>query len=123
MTTPTPPHAAADAAAELRTALDALAAALMAGDADAVLAVEPQLHAAVTRRTAAASRPDAADRDFVRQQVVSARATLARCRALGAASAFVADATLEALGRAPSYDRHGAGPSRSLRGRGLKARV
>ncbi len=124
MSTTTPCEAAvADVAAGLRGALDALAAAMTLGDADAVLAAEPVLQAAVGRQAATMTSLPSTDRDLVRQDLMGARAALARCRALGAGTALVAGATLEALGRTPSYSRQGAGPSRSLRGRGLKARV
>ena len=124
MATTTPCEAAvADVAAGLRGALDALAAAMTRGDADAVLAAEPALQAAVGRQAATMTSLASTDRDLVRQDLTGARIALARCRALGAGTALLAGATLEALGRAPSYNRQGAGPSRSLRGRGLKARV
>lgn len=110
-------------AAGLRAALDQLAAAMTLGDADAVLAVEPVLQAAVSRQTATMTSLASTERDVVLHELASARAALARCRALGAGAARVAGATLEALGRAPFYSRHGAGTSRAPRGRGLKARV
>lgn len=113
----------ADVAAGLRAALDALAAAMTVGDADAVLAAEPALQVAAGGQTGAMTSVAPAARDLVRQDLTAARAALARCRALGAGTALVAGATLEALGRTPSYSRQGAGSSRSLRGRELKARV
>ncbi len=122
MTTTTPPEVAV-AAAGLRAALEALAAAMTLGDADAVLAAEPALQVAVGRRAQAMTSLASTDCDLVRQDLTGARAALARCRALGAGSALVAGATLEALGRTPPYSRQGAGSSRSLPGRGLKARV
>ena len=130
MTTTSPAEAAeaaeaavADVAAGLRAALDQLAAAMSLGDADAVLAVEPVLQAAVSRQTATMISLASPERVVVLHHIASARAALARCRALGAGRAAVAAATLDALGRAPSYSRQGAGPTRSLRGRRLKARV
>lgn len=124
MTTTSPAEAAvADVAAGLRTALDQLAAAMTLGDADAVLAVEPVLQAAVSRQATTMATLAATERDVVLHDLASARAALARCRALGAGAALVTGATLEALGRTPFYSRHGAGASRDPRGRGLKARV
>jgi hypothetical protein len=124
VTTTSPAEAAvADVAAGLRAALEQLAAAMTRGDADAVLAAEPLLQAAVGRQAATLAAMASADRDLITRDLLDARAALARCRALGAGRALVAAATLEALGRAPSYSRQGAGPTRSLRGRGLKARV
>ncbi|MEP7118933.1 MAG: hypothetical protein ABI880_15190 [Acidobacteriota bacterium] len=124
MTTTSPREAnVADVAAELRLALEMLAAAIIIGDADGVLAAEPLLQAAVARQATAMTTIASADRDLVTKDLLDARAALARCRALGAGRALVAAATLDALGRAPSYSRHGAGPTRSLRGRRLKARV
>lgn len=124
MTTTSPAEAAvADVAAGLRAALDQLAAAMTGGDADAVLAVEPVLQAAVSRQTATMTSLASTERVVVLHHIASARAALARCRALGAGRAAVAAATLDALGRAPFYSRHGAGTSRDPRRRGLKARV
>ncbi len=124
MTTISPADVAvADVAAGLRAALDQLAAAMTLGDADAVLAAEPLLQAAVGRQATTLAVMAAADRDLITRDVLAARGALARCRALGAGRALVAAATLDALGRAPSYSRQGAGPTRSLRGRRLKARV
>ena len=127
MTTTSPAPASvtdvADVAAGLRAALDQLAAAMTLGDADAVLAVEPVLQAAVSRQTATMTSRAATERDVVRHEIASAHAALARCRALGAGAALVTGATLEALGRAPFYSRHGAGVTRDPRRRGLKARV
>ena len=74
----------ADVAAGLRAALDALAAAMTVGDADAVLAVEPALQVAAGGQTGAMTSVAPADRDLVRQDLIAARAALARCRALGA---------------------------------------
>lgn len=123
MTTFTPRDVpVAEVAAGLRAALDRLAGAMAAGDADAVLAAEPVLQAALAHHAASTATLNAVERDLVRQHLLSARAALARCRALGAGRALVAAATLEALGRAPSYGRQGQGPSRGLHGR-LKARV
>lgn len=122
MTTPRE-AAVAEVAAGLRAALDALAAAMTVGDADAVLAAEPALQVAAGRQTGTMTSVASADRELVRKDLTAARAALARCRALGAGTALVAGATLEALGRTPSYSRQGAGASRSLRGRELKARV
>lgn len=124
MTTTSPAEAAvADVAAGLRAALDQLAAAMTLGDADAVLAVEPVLQAAVSRQATTMTSLAATERDVVLHEIASARAALARCRALGTGAALVAGATLEALGRTPFYSRHGAGTSRDPRPRGLKARV
>lgn len=123
MTTPSPRQAGVVAmAAELRAVLDQLAAAMARGDADAVLATEPALQAAVAGRPATRPALDAAERALVRHEVAGARAALARCRVLGAGAAQLTEATLAALDGGPSYGRQGAGPSRGLSGRGLKAR-
>ncbi len=124
MTTTTPREAdVAQVAAGLRAALEELAAAMTLGDAGGVLAVEPLLQAAVARQVTTMAAVVEADRAVVLHELTGARAALARCRALGAGAAELTDATLAALGRAPSYSRHGAGPARAERGRGLKARV
>lgn len=75
---------ATDVIAELRAALQALAAALEGGDASAVLAAEPALAAsarALTRLDASALE---ADRLSVRPLLRDARMDLARCIRLGA---------------------------------------
>jgi len=124
VTTTSPAEAAAaDVAAGLRAALDQLAAAMLLGDADEVLAVEPVLQVAVSRQIATIASLASTERDVVLHEIARARAALARCRALGAGAALVTGATLAALGRAPFYSRHGAGTSRDPRRRGLKARV
>ncbi|HUU35498.1 MAG TPA: hypothetical protein VMW48_15640 [Vicinamibacterales bacterium] len=124
MTTTTSREAdVAEVAAELRSALEQLAGAMALGDADGVLAAEPMLQAAVARQITTMTAIAAADRALALRELTGARVALARCRVLGAGAAQVTDAALAALGRAPSYSRQGAGPSRSLRGRGLKARV
>ncbi len=110
-------------AAELRAALDALAAAMVRRDADGVLDAEAILQRAVSRRGDVSASATPESRNLVRAEVAAARATLARCRALGQGSGRLLAATLEALGAAPSYGRHGAGTSRNPRRRALTARV
>jgi len=106
----------------LRVALERLAAALGRGDAAAVLAAEPLLRGALE-----AGLPDdlalPMDRTTVADDLAAARAALARCRAIGAASAELTGVTLDVLGRTGSYGRHGAGQPRGPRGRDLHARV
>lgn len=123
MTTTTPGEAAVtEIAAGLRAALEHLAGALARGDADAVLDAEPLLQGAVARQFTTMGAIAAADRDLARHDLAGARAALARCRALGTSAALTADAALDALRPAAAYNRSGTGPSRPVRGRGLKAR-
>ncbi len=129
-TTSSRPADPAAVAAGLRTALDQLAAAMAGGDIDAVLAAESALQAATEPPPHAAAAgglatvvADPASRARLLNEIAGARAALARCRVLGAGAARLVDVTLAALGGAPSYGRHGAGPSRGLPRRGLEARV
>lgn len=108
-------------ARDLRVALDALAAALAGGDAQAILACEPGLQAAIAVRAIGLAAE--ADRAAVISDIAAARAALARCRAIGTASAQVAGVTLDQLGRTTGYGRHGVGSPRSPRGHDLHARV
>jgi hypothetical protein len=111
-----------DQARELREVLEALAVALGRGDAVAVLANEPALQAAVAADRPAGSLP-AEERAAMAAELHRARTALARCRAVGAAAAELTGATLDALGGAGAYSRHGAGQPRAPRGRDLHARV
>lgn len=120
--TPTRPAAVLDQARELREVLEALAAALGRGEASAVLAAEPALQAVVAAAgRAGALAPD--DRAATAAELHRARTALARCRAIGAATAELTGVTLDVLGGAGSYNRHGAGQPRAPRGRDLHARV
>ncbi len=122
--TPTRPAAVLDQARELREVLEALAAALGRGDASAVLAAEPALQAAVGAVATATAGPlSAADRMAAAEELQRTRTALARCRAIGAATADLTGVTLDVLGGAGSYSRHGAGQPRAPRGRDLHARV
>ena len=120
--TPTRPAAVLDQARELRKVLEVLAAALGRGEASAVLAAEPALQAAVGA-VAASGALSAADRAAMAEELHRARMALARCRAIGAATADLTGVTLDVLGGAGSYSRHGAGQPRAPRGRDLHARV
>lgn len=120
--TPTRPAAVLDQARELREVLEVLAAALGRGDASAVLAAEPALQAAVAS-VVAGGAVAAADRTATAEELHRVRTALARCRAIGAATADLTGVTLDVLGGAGSYSRHGAGQPRAPRGRDLHARV
>lgn len=119
---PTRPVPVLDQARELREVLEALATALGRGDATAVLASEPALQAAVAADGLAGALTDE-DRPAMAAELQLARAALARCRALGAATAELTGVTLDVLGGIGSYSRHGAGQPRAPRGRDLHARV
>jgi hypothetical protein len=120
--TPTRPAAVLDQARRLHEVLEALAAALGRGDASAVLASEPALQAVVE----AVGRADtlaAEERAATVDELQRARRALARCRAIGAAAADLARATVDVLGGTGCYSRRGAGRPRAARGRDLHARV
>ncbi|MEZ5290613.1 MAG: hypothetical protein R2745_05995 [Vicinamibacterales bacterium] len=91
----------------LGATLTALSEALASGDAAAVLAVEPALAAALVPFGAAPSSLSADERAALGLHLDDVRSALARCRAVGAATALVARATLDALGHADTYHRHG----------------
>lgn len=95
-------------ARDLRVALEGLAQALASGDPTAVLDHEPVLRAAVSALVPQSPIPDDA-RAVMRDDILAARAALARCRAIGSALGLVVGATLDTLGRTAGYDRHGVG--------------
>lgn len=91
----------------LQTALDGLADALVAGDAAAVLAMEPIL-AEATMALRVAGRPDIdSGRHELRLRLLRARLTIERCRRLGAAIGEVA----AAMQPATVYSNHRHQPS------------
>lgn len=109
-------------ARDLRVALEGLARALASGEPAAVLDHEPVLRAALSHP--AASAPLAASaRATAREDLAAAIRALAHCRAIGAATSALVDATLDTLGRTAGYDRHGAGASAPPRAHDLLARV
>lgn len=95
-----------DTTARLNASLDEVAAALSAPDAEALLAAETGLAAALTE-LARPSTVTADERSALAAEVIRARATLARCRILGASAADVALLSLAAQGRAGDYGRSG----------------
>jgi hypothetical protein len=109
-------------ARDLRAALEGLALALATGDPAAVLDHEPVLRAALSHGPATTPMTDAA-RTTVRADLDAAVRALAHCRAIGAATAVLVDATLDTLGRTAGYDRHGAGAASPTRARDLLVRV
>lgn len=114
-----------EATARLNASLDAVAAALSAPDADALLAAETGLAAALAELT----RPStvaADERAILAAEVIRARATLARCRILGASVADATRLSLAAQGRAGDYGRSGEPAPSSpdgARGHHLRARL
>ncbi len=108
MTPPRPPADPRPGTRDLRVVLEGLAHALDSGDPAAVLDHEPKLRAAVSALVPPGPIADDA-RAALREDVLAARAALARCRAIGGALGVMVDATLDTLGRTAGYDRHGAG--------------
>ncbi len=116
---------ALDAAVRLNASLDEIAAALGVPDADALLAAETGLAAALADLHLA---PKAAldERAALAAEVARARATLARCRILGSAIADVTRITLAARGQTADYSRSGEpahDPAGDIRGRRLRTRL
>lgn len=115
---------ALDAAVRLGASLDEVAAALAAPDADALLAAEAGLAATLADlrlpQAGALADPNLA------AAVARARATLARCRILGASLADAARLTLAGSGHGSEYGPSGrtAHDARvDIRGHRLRARL
>lgn len=114
---------ALDAALRVNASLDEVAAALAAPDADALLAAETGLAAALAGLDLSVPA-SAADRAHVRDLVLRARATLARCQVLGSALSDAARLSLAAQGHSSDYGRSGAeAPAAAARGQRLRARL
>lgn len=112
---------APDAVAELRLSLDAVAAALVAADADALHATQPRLSSALTALRRVRTVP-AAQHDLVRAEVTRCRALLDRCRRLGAVASELSSAALVAAGVSVGYGRVGGASATALRGTHLRER-
>jgi hypothetical protein len=116
---------ALDAAVRLNASLDEVAAALAAPDADALLTAEAGLASALAE-LGVSTDAGPADRARIAAEVARARATLARCRVLGAAISDATRIALVAQGRAADYTRSGGptpAPAGEARGRRLQARL
>lgn len=106
----------------LRTALEAVAAALSSPDEPALMAAEAGLASALAEVAAIRTvRP--AERLSLAREVAQARAALMRCRILGAAALDTVHATLVSQGRAPGYDRAAMPQRVVLTGTEVKARL
>jgi hypothetical protein len=114
---------ARDAALRLNASLDEVAAALAVPDADALLAAESGLAAVLAGVTGHILA--SGDRTGLAAEITRARATLARCRVLGASLADAARLALGAQGRAADYRRSGelTEAAHDTRGRGLRTRL
>ena len=112
---------APDAVVELRLSLDAVAAALVAADADALHATQPRLTSALTALQRVRAVP-ADQQGAVRAEVTRCRALLDRCRRLGAVAGEVSTAALVATGVSVGYGRVGRTASPGLRGSHLRER-
>ncbi|MDH4067185.1 MAG: hypothetical protein OEW19_22520 [Acidobacteriota bacterium] len=117
---------ALDAAVRLNASLDEVAAALVAPDADALLSAEAGLASVLAELS---DPPTAGDDDPARvaAEVAQARATLARCRILGAAIADASRIALVVQGHTADYTRTGGPTSATTadgtRGNRLRARL
>lgn len=112
---------APDAVVELRLSLDAVAAALVAADADALHASQPRLASALSavRRVHAVPAEQQAS---VRAEVTRCRALLDQCRRFGAVATDVATSSLMAAGVSVGYGRVGRTAAPGLRGTHLRER-
>lgn len=113
-----------DATARLNASLDEVAAALARPDADALLAAESGLAAALDDLEGpCAIAPE--DCGAVAAALMRARATLARCRVLGASLADAARLTLAVNGGGSGYGPDGDAnePAAAVRGHRLRTRV
>jgi hypothetical protein len=113
--------AAIQAASRLREALEQSAAAMAAGQLDALLAGEAALEHALTDLPFPADFPDD-ERHALRAELDGARAALLRCRRLGGSLTDYVRLTLHAHGRAADYDPQRAAAS-ALGGRSLSMRA
>jgi hypothetical protein len=112
---------APSAVAELRLSLDAVAAALVAADADALHAAQPRLSSAL----AAVRRVQAVPGDqhaALRADLAQCRLLLDRCRRLGAVATELSASALLATGVSVGYGRIGQTATSGLRGSHLKER-
>jgi len=112
---------APDAVAELRLSLDAVAAALVAADADALHATQPRLSSALIALRRVRAVP-AEQQATVRAEVTRCRVLLDRCRRLGAVASDVSAAALMATGVSVGYGRVGRTAAPGLRGTHLRER-
>lgn len=112
---------APSAVAELRLTLDAVAAALVAADADALHAVQPRLASAYEALRRTRTVPEDA-REAVRADLLRCRALLDRCRRLGAVATELSASALLATGVSVGYGRIGQPATSGLRGSHLKER-
>jgi hypothetical protein len=107
--------------AQVREALEEIAAALTAADLDGLLRAEATLELAMRRLASLPPNLAQADRDAIRREVHAARQSLNRCRSLGSALLDVVRLSLEAQGRNPGYGRHDD-PSRGYGPRAVNTR-
>ena len=106
------------AAARLRDALERTAGALASPDLDALLACESAIEGALADIPPFAGLP-AEDRRAIRLELDRARATLLRCRRLGAGLREFVRLSFEAQGRGTGYGR----PEPRYAGLALNTRV
>lgn len=92
-----------DALIDVEAALERLSAAMVTGQADAVLSAEEPLAAAI-RRLVTCPAPSGADRTAVYQGIRNVRLALMKCQLLGRSSA----ALEQALTAEPAYSATGS---------------
>jgi hypothetical protein len=112
---------ASDAVLELRRALDAVAAALVVADADALYAVQPRVSSALVAIQRVRAVPDD-QQAAVRSEVIRCRTVLDQCRRLGALATDLSAAALMATGGAVGYGPVGRTATSGLRGAHVEAR-
>lgn len=110
-----------DAALRLRASLDMVAGALALPDETALLAAESGLAAALAD-LGSVRHVEPTDRAAIAAELQQARATLARCKILGASMSDATTLALAAQGKAAGYNRGGVTSNRAVvRGTGLRA--
>ena len=108
-------------ASQLRAALEQSAAAMAAGDLDALLAGEAALEHALIDLASPSDFP-VEERQALRAELDAARRALGRCRRLGSSLTDYVRLTLHAGGQATGYDPERAAAS-ALGGRAFNATV
>ncbi len=111
------------AARRIRAALDQASEALVGARLEGVLAAEEPLASSVAAWPAAGTA-GGPDREPLRREMIRLRASLDRCRRLGAGLAAFAGTSSSVSGWARGYDRSGAARACAVPGvRALEARL
>ena len=115
------PPGPASAAARLRAALEATVDSLAVPKLEALLNVESALMAALAALPSLRSL-DPADRPAAREDLLAAKAALAKCRRIGGTLGDFVRVSLDARGQSIGYES-GRGTAASLSGREFQTRA